>query len=103
VHAAIRRRTANDLTHMAALSAMFAEAFDDPASYAQHPPSEAYLRRLLGGDSFIPLVALYDGTVVGGLAAEELRKFEQERSEIYNLRSRGAGLTPSPGNRDRPD
>jgi aminoglycoside 3-N-acetyltransferase I len=32
---------------------------------------------------FIGLVALKAGEVVGGIAAYELKKFEQERSEIY--------------------
>jgi aminoglycoside 3-N-acetyltransferase I len=34
-------------------------------------------------DSIIPLVALNDGQVIGGLVAYELDKLEQERSEIY--------------------
>jgi len=38
---------------------------------------------LLSGDSFLALVALEGTDVVGGLAAYELKKFEQERSEIY--------------------
>jgi len=68
---------------MEALSATLGEAFDDVDTYTGHRPSAAYLRRLLGGDSFIALAALKDGAVVGGLAAYELKKFEQERSEIY--------------------
>ena len=62
---------------------MFAEAFDDKDAYARHRPGSAYLRRLLGSDYFIALAALTYGEVVGGLAAYELKKFEQERSEIY--------------------
>ena len=38
---------------------------------------------MLGSDYFIALAALKNGSVVGGLAAYELQKFEQERSEIY--------------------
>jgi aminoglycoside 3-N-acetyltransferase I len=33
--------------------------------------------------TFIALAALKDGTVVGGLAGYDLKKFKQERSEIY--------------------
>jgi aminoglycoside 3-N-acetyltransferase I len=33
--------------------------------------------------SFIAVVAFKGGDAVGGLAAYELKKFEQERSEIY--------------------
>jgi aminoglycoside 3-N-acetyltransferase I len=62
---------------------VFGEAFSDPQSYGAARPGADYLRRLLGRDSFIALVALKDGAVVGGLAAYELHKFEQARSEIY--------------------
>jgi aminoglycoside 3-N-acetyltransferase I len=65
------------------LLAVFAKAFDDAESYVSAPPSDDYLNTLVGRDDFIPLVAVSDGAVVGGLAAYVLRKFEQERSEIY--------------------
>jgi aminoglycoside 3-N-acetyltransferase I len=38
---------------------------------------------LLGSEYFIALVAMANNSVVGGIAAYELPKFEQERSEIY--------------------
>lgn len=79
----IHRLTTHDIELMEALSTMFGEAFNDIETYAENRPSAGYLRRLLGGDSFIAIVALKDGSVVGGIAAYELRKFEQERSEIY--------------------
>jgi aminoglycoside 3-N-acetyltransferase I len=68
---------------MDALLRTFGEAFNDIDTYTAKRPSEDYLRRLLGGDSFIALAALKSGVVVGGIAAYELKKFEQERSEIY--------------------
>jgi len=79
----IRHLTPNDLPLMDALLRTFGEAFNDVDTYTAKCPSENYLRQLLGGDSFIALVALKSGLVVGGLAAYELKKFEQERSEIY--------------------
>jgi aminoglycoside 3-N-acetyltransferase I len=79
----IQRLTAADLHWMSALLAMFGEAFEAAETYGANPPSAAYLRRLLGSDSFIALVAVKRGEVVGGVAAYELQKFEQERSEIY--------------------
>jgi aminoglycoside 3-N-acetyltransferase I len=79
----IRRLTPQDIALMEALSTTFGEAFDDLETYCGNRPSAAYLQHLLGGDSFIALVALINGVVVGGLAAYELRKFEQERSELY--------------------
>ena len=73
----------DDVALMEGMSAMFGQAFNEPETYDGARPSEAYLRRLLGSDSFIAVAALQDGEVVGGLAAYELRKFERERSEIY--------------------
>ena len=79
----IRHLTPNDVPLMDALLRTFGEAFNDVDTYTANRPSEDYLRRLLGGDSFIALAALKGGVVVGGIAAYELKKFEQERSEIY--------------------
>ncbi len=79
----IRQLTADDVALMHALMTTFGEAFNDIDTYTQHRPSADYLRQLLGGDSFIALAALKNGQVVGGIAAYELKKFEQERSEIY--------------------
>ncbi|MEO8193244.1 MAG: AAC(3)-I family aminoglycoside N-acetyltransferase [Gemmatimonadales bacterium] len=79
----VRHLTPNDVALMEALLTTFGEAFNDLDAYTDRRPGEDYLRRLLGGDSFIALAALKSGEVVGGIAAYELRKFEQERSEIY--------------------
>ncbi|NJM97910.1 MAG: AAC(3)-I family aminoglycoside N-acetyltransferase [Phormidesmis sp. RL_2_1] len=75
--------TENDVPLMAALLTTFGEAFDDRETYSAKRPSADYLRRLLSSDTFIALVALKRSEVVGGIAAYELRKFEQARSEIY--------------------
>lgn len=69
------------LTH--GLLTVFSEAFEDPENYDSKRPSARYLNELLGSPTFIALVAVKGETVVGGIAAYELRKFEQERSEIY--------------------
>lgn len=68
---------------MEALSSMFGAAFHDLETYTARRPSRAYLSRLLASDTFIALAAVKGDAVVGGLAAYELQKFEQERSEIY--------------------
>jgi aminoglycoside 3-N-acetyltransferase I len=73
----------DDVTLMDALLNVFGEAFDEVETYSRARPGAAYLRRLLGSDYFVALVALNGGEVLGGLAAYELHKFEQERSEIY--------------------
>ena len=79
----IRQLSANDLALMEGLLAIFGEAFNQVATYSSSRPSNAYFKRLLSSDYFIALVALKNGSVVGGIAAYELQKFEQERSEIY--------------------
>jgi len=78
-----RQLFSDDVELMLALSEMFGEAFNEVETYTAKRPSEDYLRQLLAGDSFIAIVALKDSKVVGGIAAYELRKFEQQRSEIY--------------------
>jgi aminoglycoside 3-N-acetyltransferase I len=72
-----------DQALMEALLTVFGEAFDDRPTYNDKRPSAAYFEKLLGSDYFIALVALKGEEVVGGLAAYELKKFEQERSEVY--------------------
>ena len=65
------------------LLSIFGTAFEDVSTYQDAVPSDAYLEKLLSKKDFIAVVALDDTEVVGGLAAYELTKFEQERSEIY--------------------
>lgn len=79
----IHHLTSNDLPTMHALLQVFGEAFNEVDTYTANTPSADYLQRLLGGDTFIALAAVKNGEVVGGVAAYELKKFEQERSEIY--------------------
>lgn len=79
----IRQLGSDDARVMEALLTTFGEAFDEVETYGKSRPCVDYLQRLLGSDYFIALAALKGGEVVGGIAAYELKKFEQERSEIY--------------------
>jgi aminoglycoside 3-N-acetyltransferase I len=79
----VRRLDADDLAPFDALLTVFGEAFEDVETYGARRPSPAYVRQLLESATFIAVAAFTDGIVVGGLAAYELRKFEQERSEVY--------------------
>ena len=79
----IRLLTSVDVALIEAVLTTFGEAFNEVDTYSGARPSRAYLARLLGNDSFIALAALKGSEVVGGIAAYELKKFEQERSEIY--------------------
>lgn len=74
---------AANLGQMRELNSVFAEAFDERETYLANLPSDEYLLSLLRDPNFIPIVAVADGKVIGGLAAYILRKFEQERSEVY--------------------
>ena len=62
---------------------MFGEAFGELATYQDRVPGDEYLAQLLAKPHFIAVVALTDNQVIGGLAAYELEKFEQDRREIY--------------------
>ncbi len=79
----IRHLGPEDVAAMGALLDVFGDAFDDQRAYRGNRPGGDYLANLLGADHFIALVAARRGAVVGGLAAYELRKFEQARSEVY--------------------
>ena len=74
---------ASDIAEFRLMLELFGSAFDDRETYLGAQPNDEYLRRLLASDTFIA-VATFDGTtLVGGLAAYLLPKFEQARSEIY--------------------
>jgi aminoglycoside 3-N-acetyltransferase I len=79
----IHQLSPDDVALMEALLTTFGEVFGEVETYCGKRPSADYLRRLLGRDHFVALAALKSGQVVGGVTAYELRKFEQERSEIY--------------------
>lgn len=72
-----------DRSRLKELLSLFAGAFEDHDSYQSAIPSDDYLEALLAREDFIPLVAVADDKVVGGLVAYVLQKFEQERIEIY--------------------
>ena len=61
----------------------FAVVFDEHDTYLANQASDEYLVKLLNDSTFIAVCATVDKSVVGGLVAYELKKFEQPRSEIY--------------------
>ncbi len=63
--------------------AMMGDAFDQIDVYTGAQPSDGYIDGLLASDTFIALVATDGDAIIGGVAAYELQKFEQERREIY--------------------
>ena len=83
VRFSIRQLASDEVALMEALLTTFGKAFDEVETYSAARPSRAYLKRLLRSDYFIALAALKNDSAVGGIAAYELHKFEQQRSEIY--------------------
>lgn len=75
--------TSTDVPLFKTLLRVFGEAFEELDTYQSAVPTEEYLQDLLGQQHFIALVALDGDTVVGGLVAYELQKFEQARKELY--------------------
>ena len=80
---AYRQLTCADVSLLKDLLRVFADAFGEVDTYQRSIPSDDYLTRLLSKQHFIAVVAKEGEEVVGGLAAYELDKFEQDRREIY--------------------
>lgn len=80
----IRTLGAEDVVALREMLGVFAEAFDDPGTYLERQPDTAYLARLLASDAFVAVAAFSSrNSVVGGLAAYVLPKFEQVRRELF--------------------
>ena len=78
-----RQLASGDVELFRRMLVLFGHVFNEVDTYVGAQPRGAYLEKLLGGEPFIAIVAFKGEIVVGGLAAYELKKFEQERSEIY--------------------
>jgi aminoglycoside 3-N-acetyltransferase I len=65
------------------MNRVFAQGFDDPASYPDEAPPAAYAAGWLANPNHVALVAEGAGEALGALAAYVLPKFEQARAEIY--------------------
>lgn len=79
----IRQLRDSDVGLFRELLEVFGRVFDEISTYTSAQPDTSYLSKLLGSEHFIALAAIADQSVIGGLVAYELLKFEQERSEIY--------------------
>lgn len=79
----VRKLHAGDVDVLRNMLQVFGHVFEDKKTYCDSQPDSTYLQQLLAGDSFIAVAAEVGTEVVGGLAAYELKKFEQRRSEIY--------------------
>ncbi len=77
------RLSPNDDNGFADWLALFGKVFEEPDTYTGAMPSAEYRDSLLANPHFIALAAVEGGTIIGGLAAYVMPKFERERSEIY--------------------
>lgn len=74
----------SELNTFRELMQLFGKVFEDDQSYQSHLSTDTYIAEFLNDPSHIVLVATDEqGTVVGGLVAYVLKKFEQQRSEVY--------------------
>ncbi|HRK18123.1 MAG TPA: AAC(3)-I family aminoglycoside N-acetyltransferase [Hyphomicrobiaceae bacterium] len=72
-----------EIVAMRRLLDVFGAAFEDHERYSSEQPGDRYLADLLAKPTFISIVAMASGDVVGGLTAYVLDKPEREDSEIY--------------------
>ena len=79
----VKQLSVSDVELLKQLLGVFGEAFEDVGTYQNAVPGDDYLRALLQRPHFIVLVAMSGDEVIGGLAAYQLDKFEQDRREIY--------------------
>lgn len=79
----ISRLRRGDIARFREQMQLFSDVFAEPENYTANPPEDAYVESLLDDPRFVSLVAVAGDVVVGGLAAYELPKFEQKRSEYY--------------------
>jgi len=68
---------------MRQLNAVFGRAFNEPGTYGATPPDDSHIAALLSRQHVIVIVAIQNESVIGGLVAYELEKFERQRSEFY--------------------
>lgn len=80
---AARQLGAREASAFREMLSVFAKAFEDHDGYALHQPRDGYLSERLADSAFIAIAGYSGQSLIGGLAAYVLRKFEQERSEIY--------------------
>jgi len=79
----IREITPADISTFRAMLDLFGREFEEVETYSDNQPDNDYIRELLASDTFFALVAEEDGEMLGAIAAYQLKKFEQKRSEFY--------------------
>ena len=81
-----RRLGPSDFTELRLVLRLFSDVFADPETYQSktREPSDLYLAERLSDETFFVIGAFIgEEAPIGALAAYELKKFEQERTEVY--------------------
>ena len=65
------------------MNALFAQVFEEPETYRDAAPTDAYACDLLGDPHVMLIVAEAEARVVGAIGGYILRKFEQDRREVF--------------------
>lgn len=79
----VRRLGPDDLAAFRAMNALFAQVFEEPETYRDAAPTDAYACDLLGDPHVMLIVAEAEARVVGAIGGYILRKFEQDRREVF--------------------
>ena len=80
----IRRLHHGDTARLRAVNELFGRVFIQPDTYSHRPPDDDWLDGLLANPGFVCLVAeRAEGELVGGLCGYILKKFEQQRTELF--------------------
>ncbi|MGX7926756.1 N-acetyltransferase family protein [Tsuneonella sp. HG094] len=80
---AVRRLRPGDGDAFRAMNRLYAEAFEDAATYLAAPPGQDWIDQLLAHEGTALFVASAEGEIVGALTAYEFMKPESERRELY--------------------
>ena len=79
----VRILASGDIPAMRAMLSMFGNAFGDTPTYTANQPDDVYLENLLSSKTFVAVAAFTGSSVIAGIAAYVLPKFEQVRAELY--------------------
>lgn len=80
----IRRIGQEEAAKLREINTLFGQVFGQPEIYADNPPEDAWLTDLLADAGFVCLVAeTTNGDVIASLCGYILKKFEQQRTELF--------------------
>jgi aminoglycoside 3-N-acetyltransferase I len=79
----VRKVIPSDIATFRSMLDLFGREFEEVETYSDNQPDDGYISELLASDTFFALVAEEGSEMLGAIAAYQLKKFEQKRSEFY--------------------